>query len=108
MSTIKLYLSKSAKSRHLATEKDLCTCSFLFGSPEAIITFKWRDAMDCRDVAQRIIAVVIDEAHCVSKWYVLCVYLSQLCICVCIHTCMLVHTQFSCTHKLPLCVCVCV
>ena len=66
----------------LATEKDLYTSSFLFGSPEALITSKWRDAMDCRDVAQRIIAVVIDEAHCVSKWYVhtytciiLCMYI---------------------------------
>ena len=30
----------------LATEKDLCTCSFLFGSPEALLTSKWREAMD--------------------------------------------------------------
>ena len=51
----------------LATEKDLRTSSFLFGSPEALITSNWRDTMDCHDVAQRIIAVVIDEAHCVSK-----------------------------------------
>ena len=89
----------------LATEKDLCACSFLFGSPEALITSKWRDTMDCRDVAQRII---VDEAHCVSKWYVLCVIVSTvyLCVsmCMCIHTCMLVDTQFSCTHKLT-CVC---
>lgn len=54
----------------LATEKDLCTCNFLFGSPEALLTSKWREAIDCPDVTQRIIAVVIDEAHCVSKWYV--------------------------------------
>ena len=49
----------------------LCMCSFLFGSPEALLTSKWREAMDCRDVAQQIITIVIDEAHCVSKWYVL-------------------------------------
>ena len=55
----------------LATENDLCTCNFLFGSPEALITSKWREAMDCRKVAERIVAVVIDEAHCVSKWLVI-------------------------------------
>ena len=52
----------------LATENGLSTYSFLFASPEALITSKWREIVDCRGVAERIVAVVIDEAHCVSKW----------------------------------------
>ena len=40
-------------------------CSFLFASPEALITSKWRETMDCHQVAERIVAVVI-EAHCVQ------------------------------------------
>jgi superfamily II DNA helicase RecQ len=52
----------------LATERDFHTCSFLFGSPEALISSKWRELIDTPMVADRIVAVVIDEAHCVSKW----------------------------------------
>ena len=40
----------------------------LFGSPEALISSKWREHIDTPTVADRIVAVVIDEAHCVSKW----------------------------------------
>ena len=61
----------------LATENDLRMCSFLFASPEALITSKWRETMDCRQVAERIVAVVIDEAHCVSKWLVIAFYLCE-------------------------------
>jgi superfamily II DNA helicase RecQ len=49
----------------LATERDFHTCSFLFGSPEALISSKWRELIDTAD---RIVAVVIDEENCVSKW----------------------------------------
>ena len=52
----------------LATERDFHTSSFLFGSPEALISSKWREHIDTPMVADRIVAVVIDEAHCVSKW----------------------------------------
>ena len=54
----------------LATDDDLHTCSFLFGSPEALVSCKWRDQINTPAVAERIVAIIIDEAHCVSKWYV--------------------------------------
>ena len=65
----------SSRSSHLdksliATAHDFQTCSFLFGSPEALITSKLREQIDTPAVAERIVAIVIDEAHCVSKWYV--------------------------------------
>ena len=31
---------------------------------------KWRDAIDDPRVSARMVALVIDKAHCVSKWYV--------------------------------------
>ena len=52
----------------LATERDFHTSSFLFGYPETLISSKWREHIDTPMVADRIVAVVIDEAHCVSKW----------------------------------------
>ena len=51
-----------------ATQKDLKTCSLLFSVPEAVLGHKWRDSIENPDVADRIVAIVIDEAHCVSKW----------------------------------------
>ena len=61
--------------------------SFLFASPEALITSRWREAIDCHKVAERIVAVVIDEAHCVSKWLVLVCVCVFFCVCVCWHQC---------------------
>ena len=58
----------TAAKDFLATDRDFHTCSFLFGSPEALISSKWRERIDTPTVADRIVAVVINEAHCVSKW----------------------------------------
>ena len=41
--------------------------SLLFCIPEALVRSKWRDAIDDPVVSGRIVALVIDEAHCVSK-----------------------------------------
>ena len=45
----------------------------IFLSPESLLTTnKWRDIL-LSDVYQRnLIAVVIDEAHCVNEWQILC------------------------------------
>ena len=54
-----------------ATEQDLRKCSSLFNIvPEAVLGHKWRDSIKKSEVSDRIMAIVIDEAHCVSKWWV--------------------------------------
>ena len=53
---------------YLATEASICTDSLLFCAPEALALPKWRTALTNPAVFERIVAVVIDEAHCVSKW----------------------------------------
>ena len=54
-----------------ATEEDLKTCRLLFTSPEAILCSAWRESVQSKDVTERVVAVAIDEAHCVSKWWVI-------------------------------------
>ena len=52
----------------LATEKNMGSASFIFSSPEALLHTKWREAVEDPLVSNRVRAVVVDEAHCVSKW----------------------------------------
>ncbi len=52
----------------IATDKNLRTVSFIFSSPEALSHTKWREVLEKPPVSSRVCAVVIDEAHCVSKW----------------------------------------
>ena len=53
----------------LATEDTMDRASLVFCSPEALLLDKWRDALEKPGVSERVCAVVVDEAHCVSKWY---------------------------------------
>ena len=44
--------------------------SLLFGSPEAIIgSERWRQLLLGDPLCRQIVAVAVDEAHCVYKWY---------------------------------------
>ena len=52
----------------LATDSSLSSDSLLFCTPEALVRSKWRHAVEDIKVSGRIVALVIDEAHCVSKW----------------------------------------
>ena len=55
----------------LAAEKDLTAGKYnlLFTAPEAIIGVeKWREIVQTSPLSERIVAVAVDEAHCVSKW----------------------------------------
>ena len=56
----------------LAGEEELAKCSLLFCAPEALVGSKWREILSKPVISDRIVAVIIDEAHCVSRWYVLC------------------------------------
>ena len=52
----------------LATEEDLAKCSHLYCAPEALVRSKWREVLEKPVISDRIVAVVVDEAHCVSQW----------------------------------------
>lgn len=41
---------------------------FLFGAAEAYANSKWRDVITSAPINERIVAVAVDEARCVSKW----------------------------------------
>ena len=52
----------------IATEKSLGSDTLFFCSPEALFISKWRDDFERPGFFERIVAVIVDEAHCVSKW----------------------------------------
>ena len=52
----------------LGTDSSLSSDSLLFCTPEALVRSKWRYAIDDSKVSDRIVALVIDETYCVSKW----------------------------------------
>ena len=51
----------------LATEEDIPSYRLLFCAPEAIDTPRWRDVIAKPEVSSRVVAVVVDDAHCISK-----------------------------------------
>ena len=50
-----------------STEASFTSDSFLYCAPEAFMQSKWRDVLWKCVVRSRIVTVVVDEAHCVSK-----------------------------------------
>ena len=55
----------------LASESDVMAGKFrfLFTSPEAVVGLsKWKKLMQTLPLSQQIVALVVDEAHCVYKW----------------------------------------
>ena len=54
----------------LATDRSLSTDSLPFFAPEALVQSKWRYCIDDAEVSQGMLALVVDEAHCVSRWQV--------------------------------------
>ena len=51
-------------------EDNLAKHSLLYGAPNAVLTSKWRDTLEQKSLYTRVVAVVIDECHCVSTWSV--------------------------------------
>ena len=41
----------------------------IFISPEALILLKWRNILSTRVYRDNFVAFVVDEAHCIQKWY---------------------------------------
>lgn len=65
------YSSAVTDQKLLATVKDVAAgkYSLLFSAPEAIIGVeKWREIVQIPPLSERIVAVAVAEAHCVSKW----------------------------------------
>ena len=52
----------------IATDSSLLNDSLFFCTPEALVRSKWRYTIEDKKVSERIVALIIDEAHCVSKW----------------------------------------
>ena len=42
----------------------------LFSSPESIFSKEWRDVFQSSTFKERLVGIVVDEAHCIQKWYV--------------------------------------
>ena len=60
--------SAAVTKEHICTEEGLATDNLLFCSPEALVTSKWLNAFERPEFSGRVVAMVVDEAHCVSKW----------------------------------------
>ena len=52
----------------LATEEDMSMSKLLFCVPEVLLCERWSEVSEQPELPCRVVAVVIDKAHCVSKW----------------------------------------
>ena len=63
--------NRDVEPRLAATEADVQAGKFthLYTSPEAVIGVdRWRRMLAENPLSEQVVAVVIDEAHCVYKW----------------------------------------
>ena len=52
----------------LATKEDMSKSKPLFCAPEALLRGRWKEALEQPELSCRVATVIVDEAHCVSKW----------------------------------------
>ena len=43
-------------------------CSILYSAPEALLKEHWKQLLTSPPLSQTIVAIAVDEAHCVFKW----------------------------------------
>ena len=60
--------SSTVAKELIATDSSLDCDSLLYAAPEALVVSKWRTALEKPSFSGRIVTIVVDEAHCVSKW----------------------------------------
>ena len=58
--------SSSVSKENIGTGECLCRDN-LFCAPEAVTTAKWRDVLEREQFSSWIVAISVDEAHCVSN-----------------------------------------
>ena len=52
----------------LSSEASLAADSLFYCAPEALMKRRWRETLEKAGVFSRVVAVIVDEAHCVTKW----------------------------------------
>ena len=67
VSALGLSSSTSVSKDNIGTEECLCKDNLFFCAPEAVTTAK-RDVLKREQFSSRIVAISVDETHCVSKW----------------------------------------
>ena len=63
--------NRGVDPKFTATNEDILQGKFslLYSSPEAIIGVeRWRQMLLEKPLSEQIVAVIVDEAHCVCKW----------------------------------------
>ena len=60
--------SSSVSKDNICTEECLCIDNLYFCAPESVATAIWRDVLEREQFSSRIVAISVDEAHCVSQW----------------------------------------
>ena len=76
-SQVDLLMKKNLASVHVTGNEDSSVktkivsgfYNFIFTTPEVLLTMKeWRPVFQSPLVCERLVGIIIDEAHCVKKW----------------------------------------
>ena len=88
--------SSSVSKDNIGTGECLCRDNLFFCAPEAVTTTNWRDVLQREQLSSRIVALSVDEAHCVSKWWLETVRPMIMTYMLLLHC---LHPYFTCCVK---------